>query len=700
MLPLSSSSQPKWIQTGLKKLGSLRRSPKRSTDSGSVTAAGSLARGSEENDNYLLDVKAKHRLIYLQDTVSLDSVSVSSQSEFSECPTTEMEERTLPSPLFENSGEYPLDSGNFFDPLEPSLNAERRTSASLPIPDSQVITSSIPNGSCITVDSGINMVESTGNSLVSRNGNNDKPTDSATRLLPMMLTAENREELDFEKSMESETLDHDLELRRQQAKRDELYTKGGSLLALESDSDSTEDLLDSPVPEQASLSPILPTSYSKIAVLESNPPNTTEPQTPPDKHQLATETEDLPLVDISESQQPAQVTPLIDLCDSATSREKRSPPETVSEPTRNSLTTMDPAQQHPEAEEGGAGTMYTNLSILPYKSRQPPNSPEATRLRSSSTYSPGVKKKKPKPLPRATLKRGQVAREDDFTMSLPVDFRPVPAPRKNSQPLLDFGGRLLPTDPFPPRSLPVDPYLPPVDASPPPSLSADPSLPHSLPVDPYLPPVDPSPPPSADSSPPPSADQVTSNSQEDSTEPESPIRNCSPCPPIPPPRRRKKWKTLPHSYHKSSRGDSDSVPATKLAPTFEDISGMLHDLSGDVMGKSHDSTSDVMGKSHDSSSDVMGKSHDSTSDVMGKSHDSTTDVMGKSHDSTSDVMGKSHDHTVGNPHNDSRSPKVFSNNSLSVDVVPELFKRSSSPEPLTRQDSYGDASNISLVVNR
>ena len=221
---------------------------------------------------------------FFHDTVSLDSMSVSSMSEFSECPTTgtdDTPEQRLYSPVAEIESESLLEPVDYYDghPVREGKEAVFDSGPPLLV------------GSCVTVDSGINipgsMPGSAFESMAFSAGEQPPPPfplpDASCSVAsgcstngvpkPDQNGLETAEEPDFERSFE---LDEDPVLeqkRRKQKLYGSWYRKKSSVLVLESDSednmgadcgaeDSSLDLDDG--------TESVPAGYSQVEILGSH----------------------------------------------------------------------------------------------------------------------------------------------------------------------------------------------------------------------------------------------------------------------------------------------------------------------------------------------------------------------------------------------------------------------------------------------
>lgn len=519
--------------------------------------------GPDDTDGVLRlreNTRAKHKTFYLQDTTSLDSVSISSQSEISEyqAPDTDIGVGSGGDPPLVGGSlnERAAGTADYFNGDSLQVDAETaRACLSLPahIPGSDFIAS-LTDGSIRTVDSGINMAASSDSSVVLRNGNTgglEKPGVKQLPRVSLTLTTSNgEEEVDFERSWEGE--DPGVEQRRKEAlERGDWYRRHGSLVALESDSDSgevldetlkAEDLVEltDGVLSARGADAVSPTPYSKIEIVSAVSPASPSPElvsmatnSPPLESEGSTDasvgvvstdvtaarangaevaascvappTSQLTdsavgmLIDLSSTDttptkpegrgvEPSCVAPstevrstdvavgmLVDL----SSTEEATPTELKREGVEP-LCVAPPTEARPSPNEP-AGTIGDHLppinapllsssmeirtshpdrlkptghldSPLQPSQDSPASLPcsivslpstltstvDCERHRSSSTCSPGVKKKKkPKPLPRRSHKlvqsvdqNGEVLREEVFTKSLPVEWMSAPPPPK------------------------------------------------------------------------------------------------------------------------------------------------------------------------------------------------------------------------------------------------------------------------------
>ena len=220
---------------------------------------------------------------FFHDTVSLDSMSVSSLSEFSECPTTgtdETPEQRLYSPVAEIESETLLEPVDYFNG-HPGKEDEESVFVSIPSGPPLSI------GSCVTVDSGINMPESVQSSsafpsMASSTGEQLPvlilPPDAGCGAdgscsgvpKPNQNGLEPVEEPDFEKSLELDGDPIQEQKHRQQKLHGSWYRKKSSVLILESDSEDNADFSaeDSWLHPDDSVEGV-PTGYSQIEILGS-----------------------------------------------------------------------------------------------------------------------------------------------------------------------------------------------------------------------------------------------------------------------------------------------------------------------------------------------------------------------------------------------------------------------------------------------
>ncbi len=413
---------------------------------------------------------------YLPDTTSLDSMSVSSLSELSEYQNGDAVIHNG-SPASIPLGGASLDeratlSADYFSAggLQEDKDAEERTCSSLPIPSADFLAS-LPESSVTTMDSGINMAASADSSVVLKNRNTEgvKPSEKEASIL-LTLTASNGKELDFEKSWEKEEEDAGLEERRKAAaERGEWYRRHGSLVTPDSDSD-TGEALDETL--RADDTTEVTTTYSKIAIISSlNPASPSPPlvstttNSQPIEGGGSTEPAVGMLVDLSSTEEAMPTNPPNKTTPTAPGRAKcavtgagcKTPPTgktplektnvgvlvDLSEPDDIPVASsfkenrympwiapllldenFDPVEHQHSSPNFPSSKPYLNVCV-----RGTGTSRE--RHRSSSTCSPGVKKRKPKPLPRnpRKLPTGKELREEVMTQSLPVDFTSVPVPR-------------------------------------------------------------------------------------------------------------------------------------------------------------------------------------------------------------------------------------------------------------------------------
>ena len=471
LLSLCSTQPQKWFQSGLRKLGSLRRSPKRTTggaltppppSSSSPSQLGTKATGisdplleesgEEQIDGGRLGVthtsaassRRKRKdiiLSYCHDTVSLDSVSVSSLSEFSETATTGTDERSIASPVL-SGGELFMTSRSNEDLLDCTTPWSSFTAGKV---SPQTVTAAESGGTCQGLDG------------------NDRgiPVSDCGKLLQNGITnGGDGDRIGVQLGCKGRTQD----------------AIGNPLLAANMPPGCEPDESLSPngsAPSPTSTAQPEPTGYSKVEILPS----------PPQSAPASAESHGYCKVDIlgvasaSDKRNPPPPPPSTGLAaensdhddDDDSSRRDTLVSELPTSTTGGSNAAALPSAHHHSSSTATAGSSpltakhhYTNLHIRTINSA--PTSPlmgQASRQR-SKTNSPRSKKK-PMPLPRKRVgeegaESPSRSREELFQLSLPADFRPVVAPRVHSKTLTqETVGSVLaeveevePTSPHPP----------------------------------------------------------------------------------------------------------------------------------------------------------------------------------------------------------------------------------------------------------
>lgn len=392
---------------------------------------------------------------YRQDTVSLDSVSVSSQSEFSEYHTTETDEtidRNLSSPF----GGSLVTSGDFANGLLGEVEGPA-VSSSVPIPVVELDVTM--EGSCTTVDSGINLAESIGSYLPMSENNRVDKTVTENQVSRSGKTSE--EDLDFEGSLNSTLVDPSVELKRQevlvgQLHRGEKATSSPNGINTEHRSADINVSHPHTTHEEDTSEYPVASSYSRVAIVGpvqgiaevvSSSVERREGGEGDLQCQASSQNEnDVPIATSYSKVAilgPVQTNGEDGNCQEevrngggdrgrAEGGEEPPPPCTQATPLAPTGTNEDLPDRS-----------YANLFIPGGVFFGAPRLPQQGRQRSSS--SPRVKKK-PKPLPRHRKALsveeaigGQISKEDKFLSSLPANFRPVPVPRKDTQPDIDTG---------------------------------------------------------------------------------------------------------------------------------------------------------------------------------------------------------------------------------------------------------------------
>ena len=470
--PSNSRYRPKeWLQTGWKKLGSMRRSPIRSPG---VTVAVTEEAAEEESTDGTSghsNLKQKRKDIihgYRQDTVSLDSVSVSSQSEFSEYHTTETDEtidRNLSSPF----GESFVTSGDFANGLLDEVDGSS-ISSSVPIPGVRFELDATLQGSYTTVDSGINLTESAGSSLpldennhVGKKETENQTSRSGEEKSPRNNTLTSEEDVDFERSLNSTLVGPGVELKRPEVHLGQLY--GGEGFKSDSNLDDVNTrnrnggsmcCLSSAHPEDACEPPVA-SSYSRVAIMDSVQGSVETVCSSVERKEGSDSDLQCQASNQNENGVPTATSyskvailgPVQNSGEAGNCQEEVK--DRSKEEVKDYVGGRDEAGEEPPppctqvtplAPTGINGDLpahsYANLYIPGGVFFGTPRLPQPGRQRSSS--SPRVKKKKPKPLPRqrkaASVEDnigGQALKEESFLSSLPANFRPVPVPRRDTQ---------------------------------------------------------------------------------------------------------------------------------------------------------------------------------------------------------------------------------------------------------------------------
>ena len=621
--PPNSASR---LQQGLKqKLGSLRRSPKRTASDSSTATVTSFTfagvRGQGEDCDDGRGAKHKRKALFLNpDTVSLDSMSVSSLSEFSECPTTgtdETPERGLCSPLAEMENERGLEPVDYFDG-----HPQDAESVFTSLPDSPSQPPPLSIGSYATVDSGIIMPESVQSSVFTSIGSSTAEqlpalilppdrgcgmADGCSRVhKPNQNGLEPTEEPDFEKSIE---LDGDSALeqeRREQKLHGSWYRKKSAVFTPESDSEddaepnhSTGDLHPDSCAEN------ILTGYSKIAILGSikKKPATSSPPEQTTELHTTDSAEDVSRLDradtITNSNAQAE-DPLSTEC-SPVLPHRHQPTDTHSTTASSSggdatetppVSSTDLIEQSDRADLEPAWLQHSDVAIGDPQIPKP-----ITKQRSFS--SPRIKKK-PKPLPRKFQRKlhsldnlgdaPSSSRETDFLSSLPPSFKPTPASRGSREQVHQLTEE---------------------------EEGKEQDLVSSLPADFLLAPAA----PDADSP----CTAATEDHAEIITKPKSVSSPPVPPPkmtPVPPPRTKRKSK-----FRKMSQESSSSNSASSLSNSPIKEAASHGGTSGDVRTGSQSDVTDVMIESPDGGP----SSHDRLCD---SNHTASPDLPKESHDSS------------------------------------------------------------------
>ena len=404
---------------------------------------------------------------YSHDAVSLDSISVSSLSEFSESHTTtetdETADRSLSSPL-------PLGNSVTSGDLADGLPGEVDESRSVPIPSTEVELEATLQGSYHTIDSGIIIVESV-DSLPSENhGHVDKrvaesqaPRNGHKKLSynGTELASTPEGDLDFERSLDSTLTDCGLDLKRREALHDQWSMSGVSPVAplsgcslgdsevedrevhsshqvtlepqvaiLEGDAEPTsslevkeEEIDDSgDVKSSQSDEDGVATSYSKVAILDETQ-NSGEARTDSQcANTIATVNGAFSAVG-SQTIDPDTVVGSEQSSSVELNTSTVTPPHTTPSNTQGEVNNSTTTEADPPAHS------YANVCIPGSANGGVPGPQPPDRPRSSTSPR---NEKKPKPLPRNRSLDTQASMEDSFASSLPADFRPVPVPRKTN----------------------------------------------------------------------------------------------------------------------------------------------------------------------------------------------------------------------------------------------------------------------------
>ena len=419
---------------------------------------------------------------YTHDTVSLDSISVSSLSEFSESHTTtetdEAADRSLSSPL-------PLGNSLISGDLADGLPGEVDESNSVPIPSTELELEATLQGSYHTIDSGIILAESLGtcSSLLSenhshvdrkvtenqapRNGHETLPHDRTE------LASTPEGYLDFERSLDSTLTGCGLDLKRQEALHDQWSRRRGSPLSGSSladgemeDRDGEDTLHLRSSHQEVTNEPDIATSYSKVAILEGDAEPTSSSEArqeesddsgdarsnQSDEDGVATPYSKVAILDESQNRgeaatgsQCANKIATVNGVFSTVGSQAIHPAPVGSEqsptvaPPHSTPSSMQGEVNSPTSTEADPPThSYANVCIPGSAFGGIPGQRPPDRPRSSTSPRD---EKKPKPLPRNRSIDTQASVEDTLASSLPADFRPVPVPRKTVQTNINTDGR-------------------------------------------------------------------------------------------------------------------------------------------------------------------------------------------------------------------------------------------------------------------
>ena len=413
---------------------------------------------------------------YSHDAVSLDSISVSSLSEFSESHTTtetdETADRSLSSPL-------PLGNSVTSGDLADGLPGEVDESRSVPIPSTEVELEATLQGSYHTIDSGIIIVESV-DSMQSENhshvdkrvaesqaprNRHKKLSDNGTELAS---TPEG--DLDFERSLDSTLTDCGLDLKRREALHDQWSRSrvspvgplSGSSLG---DSEVEDREGDAHGSLHVTLEPQVATSYSKVAILEGDAEPTSSLEMREEESDdsgdvkssqsnedgVATSYSKVAILDESQNSgeagtdsQCANTIAVVNGAFSAVGSQTIDPDTVVGSEQSSSVelntSNVVPPHATPSSAQGEVNNStstdpdppahsYANVCIPGSAFGGVPGHQPLDRPRSSTSPR---NDKKPKPLPRNRSIDTQASMEDSFVSSLPADFHPVPTPRKTN----------------------------------------------------------------------------------------------------------------------------------------------------------------------------------------------------------------------------------------------------------------------------
>ena len=421
---------------------------------------------------------------YTHDTVSLDSISVSSLSEFSESHTTtetdETADRSLSSPL-------PLGNSVTSGDLADGLPGEVDEFNSVPIPSTELELEATLQGSYHTIDSGIILAESLGtcsslltenHSYVGRKVTENQAPRNRHETLPhgrTELASTPEGDLDFERSLDSTLTGCGLDLKRQEAlpdqcsRRRESPSSGSSLADGEMEDrgeDNTVHLHSSH--QEVTNEPDITTSYSKVAILEGDaePTSSSEVrqeesddsddtrsnQSEEDGDGVATSYSKVAILDESQKRgeaatgsQCANKIATVNGVFSTVGSQAIHPAPVGSEqsptgaPPHSTPSSTQGEVNSPTSTEADPPThSYANVCIPGSLFGGIPRQRPPARPRSSTSPR---NEKKPKPLPRNRSIDSQASMEDTFASSLPADFRPVPVPRKTIQTKINTDGR-------------------------------------------------------------------------------------------------------------------------------------------------------------------------------------------------------------------------------------------------------------------
>ena len=416
---------------------------------------------------------------YTHDTVSLDSISVSSLSEFSESHTTtetdETADRSLSSPL-------PLGNSVTSGDLADGLPGEVDESNLVPIPSTELELEATLQGSYHTIDSGIILAESLGtcsslltenHSHVDREVTENQAPRNRHETLPhgrTELASTPEGDLGFEKSLDSTLTGCGLDLKGQEALPDQCSRRRGSPLSCSSlaDGEMEDGGRDNTLHlhsscQEVTSEPDVATSYSKVAILKGD----AEPSSSSEVRQkesddgrsnqseeggVATSYSKVAILDKSQNRgeaatgsQCANRIATMNGVFSTVGSQAIHPAPVGSEqsptgaPPHSTPSSMQGDVNSPTSTEADPPThSYANVCIPGSVFGGIPGQRQPARPRSSTSPR---NEKKPKPLPRNKSIDTQASVEDTFASSLPADFRPVPVPRKTPQTNIDADGR-------------------------------------------------------------------------------------------------------------------------------------------------------------------------------------------------------------------------------------------------------------------